>query len=312
MKTLTIGTRGSKLALWQANWVRNELIKCYPGLNVGLNIIKTTGDKITDVALSKIGGKGLFVKEIEEALLSNQCDLAVHSMKDVPVVFPEGLSLCAICKREDAHDALVLNSKIKADSIESLPQGIKIGTSSLRRQCQLINKRPDFKVETLRGNLDTRLKKAKEGSYDAVILAVAGLKRLGLEESISAIIGYDTMLPAVGQGAIGIETRTNDDYVNGIVSSLNDMQSFTCVAAERGFLERLEGGCQVPIGAYAFMDGDGLLMIEGLVGTVTGSRIIRRQKIGNPQNPQISGKELAEEILQEGAGAILDEFYKKG
>lgn len=308
---VVIGTRGSKLALWQAEWVRSEILKLSPGLRVELNRIKTTGDKILDVPLAKVGGKGLFVKEIEEALLAGDADLAVHSMKDVPTDFPEGLHLAVICKREDARDAFmsrIRNSKFEIRNFSALPEGATVGTSSLRRACQLLSIRPDLKISQLRGNLDTRLRKLDEGLFDAIILAAAGVKRLGWAGRITEIISTEISLPAIGQGAIGIECRKGDEFMNGLISPLNHPETSICVRAERAFLRRLEGGCQVPIAAYAQLSQARLIM-DGLVGSVTGDRIIRGHIEGELDDAESLGVSLAEDILSRGAKEILDEVY---
>jgi len=310
-----IGTRGSKLAMWQAEWVKSKLEKLYPDLIFDIVKIKTTGDKILDVPLAKIGGKGLFVKEIEEALLRQDVDIAVHSMKDVPTDFLEGLHLAAICEREDPSDSLVLPKNIivkrtNKDIIFDLPQGARIGTSSLRRLCQLLNLRPDFRIEQLRGNLDTRLRKLDEGQYDAIVVATAGLKRLGLENRITEVIPFDLSLPAIGQGAIGIECRVDDEFINDIIKPLNHLNTSICVRSERAFLKRLEGGCQVPIAAHATLNSDlSILYVAGLVGDLKGERMIKHDISGNPEKPEKAGIELAEKILEAGAKEILDEIY---
>lgn len=237
-RILIIGTRGSKLALWQAHWVKSEIERVQPGIQVQLNTIKTTGDKILDVPLSKVGGKGLFVKEIEEALKSHECDLAVHSMKDVPVDFPVGLHLAAILKREVPEDALISRSGLK---FMELPHAAKIGTSSLRRACQLLNLRPDIEIHQLRGNLDTRVRKLDEGQFDAIIVACAGLNRLGLSNRITEALAPTVCLPAIGQGAVGVECRTDDAIVNPILNKLNHRETELCVKAERALLRKLQG-----------------------------------------------------------------------
>ncbi len=308
---LVIGTRGSKLALWQAEWVASLLKKLHPGLSIEINKIKTTGDKIQDVPLAKVGGKGLFVKEIEESLLGGESDIAVHSMKDVPSEFPQGLQLTAILKREDPRDAFI--SRLSQEDpiykdLNDLPKGARVGTSSLRRACQLRRLRPDLGIETLRGNLDTRLRKLDEGLYDAIILAAAGIIRLGWSKRITAYIDTSTMLPAVGQGAVGIESRTADDAVNDLIRPLNDERDSLCVKAERAFLRRLEGGCQVPIAAHATIEGD-IMTIEGLVGTLSGDRIVRDSLQANRQDAEILGITLAERLLRQGADEILKEVY---
>jgi hydroxymethylbilane synthase len=323
-KRITIGTRGSKLALWQAEFVKTELQKLYPELKVEILKIKTTGDKILDVPLAQVGGKGLFVKEIEEALLRYEADIAVHSMKDVPTDFPDGLHLAVVCEREDPRDALILNKKLRIKSEElkvksgklkpslifSLPKKAKVGTSSLRRSCQLLSLRPDLKIEQLRGNLDTRLRKLDEGQFDAIILAAAGMKRLGLQDRITEILPPDISLPAIGQGAVGIECRVNDEWVNNLISALNHPETFLCVKAERAFLKKLEGGCQVPIAAHARLK-DGRIVMHGLVGSISGEKIIKGYSEGEPGHAETLGIALAEEILSKGAKEILDEVYKR-
>jgi hydroxymethylbilane synthase len=315
---VVIGTRGSKLALWQAEWVKSELQRMNPGLAVELNKIKTTGDKILDVPLAQVGGKGLFVKEIEEALLSGEADLAVHSMKDVPTEFPPGLHLAVICKREDPRDAFISgiqNSKFKIQNFNALTKGATVGTSSLRRSCQLLHIRPDLKIVQLRGNLDTRLRKLDEGQFDAIILAAAGVKRLGWAERITEILPPETSLPAIGQGAIGIECRTDDTFINGLIAPLDHPETSVCVRAERACLRRLEGGCQVPIAAYATItnsrESGGLLVINGLVGSVSGDRIIKSHLEGKPEDAKSIGVKLGEDLLAKGADKILSEVYKR-
>ena len=310
-KKLVIGTRGSKLALWQARWVESELKKLEPSLEIELNIIKTTGDKILDVALAQVGGKGLFVKEIEEALLERRADIAVRSMKDVPTELPCELHLGAICKRENPGDAFVGRNGA-AGKLADLPKGAHIGTSSLRRTCQLLKARPDLKISSLRGNLDTRLRKLDEGEYDAIILAVAGMKRLGFEGRITEAIPPDAMLPAIGQGAVGIECRREDPWINGLVSRLNHHETSVAVRAERAFLLRLEGGCQVPIAAYARFDSAGKkLLMDGLVGDPSGSKTLRESIEGDPADAENLGVRLAESLIKQGAGEILARVYGK-
>ena len=304
---LRIGTRGSQLALSQANWVKEKLVKAHPDLSVMLIKIKTTGDKIQDAPLAKIGGKGLFVKEIEEALIHRRIDLAVHSIKDVPTELPEGLHLSAITKREDPRDVFISrDGKILKD----LPQNAKIGTSSLRRQAQLLRFRNDLELLPLRGNLDTRLKKLKTMNLDGIVLAFAGVKRLGLEERITEIIPTEISLPAIGQGALGIETRQDDKEVEGRIQFLNHKNSWIAVSAERAFLKKLEGGCQVPIAAFAQIIGKSL-QIDGLVGTIDGKRFIRHHIVGPIEKAESLGSELAEILLEKGAKEILDEVYQK-
>jgi hydroxymethylbilane synthase len=304
---LKIGTRGSQLALFQANWVKHQLSHAHPGLNVTLIKIKTTGDKIQDAPLAKIGGKGLFVKEIEEALLQKRIDLAVHSIKDVPTEFPKGLHLSVITKREDPRDVFISR---EGWTLKDLPQGAKIGTSSLRRQAQLLHFRNDLELIPLRGNLDTRLKKLKTLNFDGIVLALAGVKRLGLEERITEIIPLETSLPAIGQGALGIETRMNGQEVEDQIRFLNDRDSAIAITAERAFLRKLEGGCQVPIAAYARPVGTGL-QVDGLVGSIDGKRLIRHRVEGPIENAESLGIELAEILLGKGAKEILDEVYQR-
>ena len=304
-KQIRIGTRGSALALWQAEWVKSELEKKYPGTTVTLTKIKTTGDKILDVPLAKVGGKGLFVKEIEEAMLAGEIDIAVHSMKDVPTFFPDGLHLSCITKREDPRDALLTRNKV---TFKDLPKGANVGTSSLRRQAQLMHVRPDFVIHQLRGNVDTRLRKLKEGQYDAIILAAAGVKRLGLAENVSEYIDPEISLPAIGQGALGIECRVDDRELNDLIAFFNHADTRTCVTGERALLRRLEGGCQVPIACYGEMK-DGKLHLTGLVGSVDGKRIIKDAIDGAPEKAEKLGVMLAEKLLSRGADVILREVY---
>jgi len=304
-KEIRIGTRASALALWQAEWVKSELEKKYPGMTVSLTKIKTTGDKILDVPLAQVGGKGLFVKEIEEAMLAHEIDIAVHSMKDVPTMFPDGLHLSCITKREDARDALLTRNNMK---FKDLPQGATIGTSSLRRQAQLMSVRPDFKIAQLRGNVDTRLRKLKEGQFDAIILAAAGVRRLGLAENVSEYIDPSISLPAIGQGALGIECRVDDRELNDLIAFFNHQDTRTCVTGERALLRRLEGGCQVPIACYGQMM-NGKLHLIGLVGSVDGKRIIKDTIEGEADKAEKLGVTLAEKLLSKGADVILREVY---
>ena len=304
---LRIGTRGSQLALFQANWVKDQLSRAHPDLNVTLIKIKTTGDKIQDVPLAKIGGKGLFVKEIEESLLQRKVDLAVHSIKDVPTEFPQGLHLSVITKREDPRDVFISR---EGRTLKDLPRGAKIGTSSLRRQAQLLHFRNDLELIPLRGNLDTRLKKLKTMNLDGIVLALAGVRRLGLEERGTEIIPADISLPAIGQGALGIETRIDDKQVEERIRFLNDRDASIAVTAERAFLKKLEGGCQVPLAAYARPEGTTLRM-EGLVGSTDGKRLIRHHVEGSVENAESLGIELAEILLGKGAKEILDEVYQR-
>jgi len=299
---LKIATRQSPLALWQAEFVKSELENIHPELQVELVPMVTRGDKILDTPLAKIGGKGLFVKELELAMLDGRADIAVHSMKDVPMEFPEGLGLSIICEREDPRDAFVSNTY---QSLDELPQGAKVGTCSLRRQCQLKAKRPDIQILDLRGNVGTRLSKLDEGQYDAIILASAGLKRLGLSERIAHEIESDWMLPAGGQGAVGIECRIDDARVQNYLAPLNHTETTYRVKAERAVNQRLEGGCQVPIGVYSTI-ADEQISIEALVGKVDGSLIIQHQIEGHVNKAEELGVELAEKLLNSGAKTILD------
>jgi hydroxymethylbilane synthase len=281
------------------------LVQAHPDLKVTLVKIKTTGDKIQDTPLAKIGGKGLFVKEIEEALLQKRADLAVHSIKDVPTEFPRGLHLSVVTKREDPRDVLISKD---GKSLEDLPRGAKIGTSSLRRQAQLLHFRSDLEFIPLRGNLDTRLKKLKTMNLDAIVLALAGVKRLGFDAKITEIIPPEVSLPAIGQGALGIETRMADQEVESQIRFLNDRESSIAVSAERAFLGKLGGGCQVPIAAFARIVGI-TLQIDGLVGTIDGKRLVRHRVEGPVEKAESLGVELAEILLGEGAKEILDEVY---
>ena len=265
----------------------------------------TQGDKILDTPLAKVGGKGLFVKELEVGMLQGDADIAVHSMKDVPVEFPEGLHLAVICEREDPRDAFVSNEH---ESIEDLPEGAKVGTSSLRRMCQIKNWRPDLEILDLRGNVNTRLRKLDEKEYDAIILACAGLRRLGFEDRIRSHLDPGFSLPAIGQGAVGIECRSDDNFINKLIAPLNHSATRTRVLAERAMNYRLEGGCQVPIGGYAELDGDTLL-IRGLVGRPDGTEMVRGEIAGRADDAELLGTKLAEDLLARGAGDILKEVY---
>ncbi len=296
---LTIGSRGSQLALWQAHWVKQVLEGA--GESCRIEIIKTTGDKITDVPLAKVGTKGLFTKEIEEALLDGRIDLAVHSLKDLPTEVPAGLVIAAIPAREDARDALV------GRSIADLREGAKVGTSSLRRVAQLRAARPDLVIESVRGNLDTRLRKLSEGQYDALVLAAAGLRRLGWADRIAEFVPIDVMCPAVGQGALAIETREGDDAARRC-ARLDDRDTRVAVEAERAVLARLGGGCQVPIGAHARVSGDRLELLA-IVGMPDGSRVIRRFTSGAVADAVRIGAELGGELLEAGAREILEAVY---
>lgn len=302
-RTLVIGSRGSKLALWQAEQARERLRHLNPQLDVQIEIIKTTGDVKSD-PLSVIGGKGVFTKELEDALVGGRIDIAVHSLKDLPTVLPGGLSIAAICEREDARDALVLRAGSAGGSLLGLPRGAVVGTSSQRRLGQLKALRPDVEVKDLRGNVDTRIRKLDQGQYDAVILASAGLVRLGLQERISARIAVTEMLPAVGQGAIAIETKSGNEFAVQSASRLDHCETRLACLAERAFLRSLGGGCQFPIAAHASLD-DGLLMLEGLVAKPDGSEILRDSLSGSPDDPEALGSELAKQLIERGARALL-------
>ncbi|MDP0038912.1 hydroxymethylbilane synthase [Glaesserella parasuis] len=303
---LRIATRQSPLALWQANFVKDALEQRFPQLSVELVTMVTKGDIILDTPLAKIGGKGLFVKELELALLKNRADIAVHSMKDVPMTFPEGLGLAVICEREDPRDAFVSNHYA---NLEALPAGAVVGTSSLRRQCQLMAKYPHLQIKSLRGNVGTRLSKLDNGEYDAIILASAGLIRLGLSERIRTFIPVETSLPACGQGAVGIETRLNDERVLGYLAELNHQPTAYCVQAERAMNSRLQGGCQVPIGGFATLTGDEI-ELNALVGSLDGSTIVRASAKGNIKEAEKLGVEVAEALLAKGADHILKTVYQ--
>ena len=304
-KTLKIATRQSPLALWQANYVKDRLQQQYPDLTVELVPMVTKGDVILDSPLAKIGGKGLFVKELENALLNKEADIAVHSMKDVPMQFPEGLGLAVICQREDPRDAFVSHSY---RTFAELPQGAVVGTSSLRRQCQLKALRPDLDIRSLRGNVGTRLSKLDNGDYDAIILASAGLIRLGLADRIASFIDVEQSLPAAGQGAVGIECRTDDMQVQALLAPLADAETTYCVRAERAMNNHLQGGCQVPIGGYAVLQ-QGQLYLRALVGDIDGSRIIRAEGKSAVENAEVLGVKIAEQLLAQGADKILQAIY---
>ena len=304
-KVLRIATRQSPLALWQAHYVKERLMACHPGLTVTLVPMVTRGDIILDTPLAKVGGKGLFVKELELALLEDRADIAVHSMKDVPVEFPQGLGLVTICEREDPRDAFVSNHYACMDD---LPAGSIVGTSSLRRQCQIAQRRPDLVIRSLRGNVGTRLGKLDNGDYDAIILAVAGLKRLELDARIRQPMPPEESLPAVGQGAVGIECRLDDAQTRALLAPLNHDETAIRVCAERAMNMRLEGGCQVPIGSYAELV-DGELWLRALVGSPDGRETVRGERRGKPEDAEKMGIELADELLDNGAREILAAVY---
>ena len=305
---LKIATRQSPLALWQANFVKNRLEDLYPQIKVKLISMVTKGDVILDTPLAKIGGKGLFVKELENALLEKCADIAVHSMKDVPMQFTKGLGLSVICKREDPRDAFVSN---KYQSLDELPQGSIVGTSSLRRQCQLKQLRPDLDIRSLRGNVGTRLTKLDNGDYDAIILAAAGLIRLGMPNRITSFIETAQFLPAAGQGAVGIECRTDDAAVQALLAPLADPETTACVLAERAMNAHLQGGCQVPIGGYAVLE-NGHIYLRALVGALDGSKIIYAEGKNTLENAEILGVQIAEKLLAQGADRILADVYSAG
>ena len=303
---IRIGTRGSKLALTQSEWIKEQLERRYSGIRVDLVKIKTTGDKILDVPLSKVGGKGLFVKEIEEALLENRVDVAVHSMKDVPAQLPDDLMLSTFPPREDPSDALISGEQQRLDQ---LPKGARVGTSSLRRGAQLLHLRPDLTLVNLRGNVDTRLNKLKSGDLQAIILAAAGLNRLGLSNLITQTIPFHQLLPAVGQGALGLEVRRKDQKTIDLLDFLNHEDTRTAVAAERAFLKTLEGGCQVPIAGFARVNGD-TLSFQGLVAELDGSRIYKETVTGNRDDAEAIGTATAQTLLASGAGDVLKRLYE--
>ncbi|MCO6540130.1 MAG: hydroxymethylbilane synthase [Gilliamella sp.] len=301
---IRIATRKSPLALWQANFVKQQILTNHPNLTVELIPMVTKGDVLLDSPLSKIGGKGLFVKQLEQAILNNEADIAVHSIKDIPAEFPEGLTLATICKRDDVRDSFISN---KYSNIDELPNGAIIGTSSLRRQCQLRAKYPHLQIKDLRGNVGTRLAKLDNQQYDAIILASAGLKRLALQDRIKQYIDTDLILPAVGQGAIGIETRADDKKILEILSVLDDKHSRVCIEAERAMNKALQGGCQVPIACYSQLNNN-ILSLQGLVGRIDGSKIIKGTLEGSITEAEKLGKELAKRLLDQGAKTILKEL----
>jgi hydroxymethylbilane synthase len=310
---IIIGTRGSKLALWQANWVREKLSSMYPNLQFEIEKIKTTGDKILDAPLAKIGGKGLFVKEIEEALLARKIDLAIHSMKDVPAETPQGLQIQAICEREDPRDVLISKEGLL---LNKLPDGSIIGTSSLRRTVQLKASRKDIAIKPLRGNVDTRLKKLKEGEFDGIILAFAGVKRMGYDDMVTEAFPTETIIPAVGQGAIGIETRVDDEFINELIKPLNHTNTAICVLAERAFLSVMGGGCQVPLACHAKIENNSLHLV-GMIGDpeekVELIKGFKQCKLSCPssslQEVIEAGRKLATDLLNWGGKEILSRIY---
>ena len=303
--TIVIGTRSSKLALWQAEYVKGRLEEEYPGLTVELKLMTTKGDKILDAPLAKIGGKGLFTKELEMDMLDGGIDLAVHSLKDMPTELPEGLCLAAITKRFDPGDAVV-SPKFK--TFDALPCGAKVGTSSLRRKAQLLHARPDLNICDLRGNVNTRLAKLESENFDAIILAVAGLKRLGFGERITEVLPRDMVLPAVGQGALAIETRADDKEMREMLAFLNDEATVHCAKAERAFLGRVEGGCQVPVGVYAVSAENEGIQVEAVIASLDGQRLYRDKISGKVEDAEKLGVTLAEKLLAAGGKSILQEL----
>ena len=304
LSELRIATRSSPLALWQAEEVARRLKPIYPDLKVSLVQMKTRGDKLLDAPLAKVGGKGLFVKELEVGILEGRADIAVHSMKDVPVEFPEGLELALIMQREDPRDAFVSN---QYDSLDSMPAGTLVGTSSLRRQTQIRERYPHLRIDWLRGNVNTRLRKLDDGEYNAIILACAGLIRLGFEHRITRSLEPEECLPAIGQGAVGIEVRSDDITVKELLAPLGHAETSTRIAAERALNEALNGGCQVPIAGYAVLD-DGQIFLRGLVGEPDGSRILRAEASGKAEDAVSIGRQLAEDLLSQGADQILSQL----
>lgn len=302
MKVVRIGTRGSPLAVWQAEWIRSRLAALHPQYEAEVTKIKTTGDKITDVPLAQVGGKGLFVKEIETALLEDRIDLAVHSMKDMPAEIPPGLCISAMPERENPLDVLISRN---GKSFEDLPKGARLGSSSLRRAAQVRHVRPDVTVHPLRGNLDTRIRKLETEDLDAIIVAAAGVKRLGLEARITEYLPEAIMLPAIGQGALAIETREDDDSIRRLIAPLDHRETGLAVKSERAFLARLEGGCQVPIAARAKIVGDEV-ELTGLVAEVDGSVVLRETISGPIEQHEELGVELADRLLKKGGGEILE------
>ena len=299
---IVIGTRASQLALWQANYVADRLRSQYEGLQVELLHITTKGDKILDAPLAKIGGKGLFTKELETEMLQGKIDLAVHSLKDMPTALPDKLSISVITKRLDCGDAVV---SPLYKTLDNLPQGAKVGTSSLRRRSQILSYRPDLDIQSLRGNVNTRLRKLEEEHFDAVILAVAGLKRLGFGNRITQVIPREICLPAVGQGALAIETRRDNDEINDMLRFLHDEATADAAAAERAFLGRVEGGCQVPVGVYAEVDATNRLSVEAVIGSLDGGCLIRDKLVGKREDAEQLGTQLAEKLLANGGLVIM-------
>lgn len=304
---LRIATRKSPLAMWQAEHVADLLRRLHPGLDVQISGMSTQGDKILDTPLAKIGGKGLFVKELEQGMLEGRADLAVHSMKDVPVELPDGLHLPIVMERHDPRDAFVSNAY---DAVDQLPQGATVGTASLRRECQLRERRPDLRIESLRGNVNTRLGKLDAGRYDAIILASSGLKRLGFGDRIRSVIEPEHSLPAIGQGALAIECRSDDPWVNDLIAPLNHPDTADCVGAERAMNQRLQGGCQVPIAGFAVLEGE-QVYLRALVGEPDGSRVIRAEGRAPRSEAGRLGVQVADQLLADGAAIILNALYER-
>lgn len=305
MKQLKIGTRKSQLALWQAEYVRDRLLAEHSNLSIELVKMSTQGDKILDTSLAKVGGKGLFIKELEQCLFDGSADIAVHSLKDMTVDLPEGLHLSVTCEREDPRDAFVSNTYV---SLDQMPAGSRVGTSSLRRQAQLRTSYPDLQIVGLRGNVNTRLAKLDAGEYDAVILACAGLKRLGFHDRITAALEPEVSLPAVGQGAVCIECRADDEEINSLLAPLNHADTEICTRAERAMNAALEGGCQVPIAGFAVLEGNELYL-RGLVGDPDGGDVVRGEIRGRREQAQALGRKLGEDLLARGADRILNKVY---
>jgi len=306
LKLIRIGTRKSPLALWQAEFVRDALLEIEPEIQIELVKLTTQGDKMLDTSLAKVGGKGLFIKELEQRLLDRTADIAVHSLKDVTVNLPDGLALVTYCKREDPRDAFVSN---RFKKLEDLPDGARVGTSSLRRQCQLRARYPHLQIIGLRGNVNTRLAKLDAGEFDAIILATAGLKRLGMQNRIRESIDTNVLLPAVGQGVVCIETRSDDSDLVKMLKNLNDRETEICVIAERAVNRALEGGCQVPIGAFAEFIDEHQLRVRGLVGDPDGGEVLYASETGNPAEAESLGHRVANALLDQGAGKILERVY---
>lgn len=307
MRKFIIGTRGSALALWQTEFVKTALERLFPQAEFGVRVIKTTGDRILDTSLSKIGDKGLFTKQIETALLDGEIDLAVHSLKDLPTTQPENLIIGAVSERETANDVFIARNY---DSIDDLPTGARVATGSLRRRSQLLNYRPDLEIVEIRGNVPTRIEKFLAADLDALILAYAGVHRLGLDAHVKQIVPVEIMLPAVGQGVMGIEARKDDAEISAMLNAINDRNAAICVTAERAFLRSLEGGCQVPIGAFAEIAGEEI-HLRGFVGSLNGAVIIRDSIGGKAGEAKSLGESLAERVLRKGAAEVLSDAREK-